>query len=94
MSQKKNLLDLATKVKNEIANDQEESNVDVAEETGASKFIITKNDDKKIVKKKFQMEVTMDLYKELEKIKKKTGHSIVGIINMMIKHCLENLEIK
>lgn len=94
MSQKKNLLDLATKVKNEIDNDPGESNVDVEEETGTTKFIITKNDEKKIVKKKFQMEMTMDIYKDLEKIKKKTGHSIVGIINMMIKHCLENLEIK
>lgn len=66
-----------------------------ATQTETPKLVITKkSDSKKIVRKKYQMEMDPEMYKELERLKKMTGRSIVELTNMLVRFGLDNLEIK
>lgn len=55
-------------------------------------FKIGKKQDDKNIKKSFPLYVDAATQKELDKIVKKTGYSRNELINLMIKHCLDNLE--
>lgn len=55
-------------------------------------FKIGKKQEDKSIKKSFPLYMDGALQKDLDKIVKKTGYSRNELINMMIKHCLENME--
>lgn len=55
-------------------------------------FKIGKKQEDKSVKKSFPLYMDGAVQKDLDKIVKKTGYSRNELINMMIKHCLENIE--
>lgn len=55
-------------------------------------FKIGKKQEDKSIKKSFPLYMDGELQKDLDKIVKKTGYSRNELINMMIKHCLENIE--
>lgn len=55
-------------------------------------FKIGKKQENKSIKKSFPLYMDGSLQKDLDKIVKKTGYSRNELINMMIKHCLENME--
>lgn len=55
-------------------------------------FKIGKKQEDKSIKKSFPLYMDGVLQKELDKIVKKTGYSRNELINMMIKHCLDNIE--
>ena len=55
-------------------------------------FKIGKKQDDKSIKKSFPLYVDAATQKELDKIVKKTGYSRNELINLMIRHCLDNLE--
>lgn len=81
------------KKESEIAVSNTNVNGDIKiEEQGIKTFRIGKKKENKIEKKPFPLYVDGSVQKELDKIVKKTGYSRNELINMMISHCLDNLE--
>lgn len=74
-----------------ILNNQINDNIE-SKDQGTKTFKIGKKQEDKSVKKSFPLYVDGVTQKELDKIVKKTGYSRNELINMMIKHCLENIE--
>lgn len=74
-----------------ISNNQINDNIE-SKDQGTKTFKIGKKQEDKSVKKSFPLYVDGATQKELDKIVKKTGYSRNELINMMIKHCLENIE--
>lgn len=62
------------------------------QESNVKKFIIGKKQEDKSVKKSFPLYTDGEKQKKLDKICKRTGYSRNELINMMIDHCLENIE--
>lgn len=63
-----------------------------SKDQGTKTFKIGKKQEDKSIKKSFPLYVDGEVQKDLDKIVKKTGYSRNELINMMIKHCLENIE--
>lgn len=71
-----------TKVKDDVNNGSEDIKT----------FKIGKKREDKSLKKSFPLYMDGALQKDLDKVVKKTGYSRNELINMMIKHCLDNIE--
>ena len=67
-------------------------NGEISEVKETNVFKIGKKQDDKNIKKSFPLYVDTLVQKELDKIAKKTGYSRNELINLMIQHCLDNLE--
>lgn len=77
------------KKENQISELENNINTEVQE---TKTFKIGKKQEDKSIKKSFPLYVDGATQKELDKIVKKTGYSRNELINMMIKHCLDNIE--
>jgi len=59
---------------------------------GTKKFTIEKKREDKSVKKSFPLYVDGSIQKKLDDIVKRTGYSRNELINLMINHCLDDLQ--
>lgn len=89
-------MDLKNKIKNNLKDKNVEpiSDTNVKEEVQEvnKKFKIGKKQEDKEEKASFPFYTTNTKKKELDKICKKTKYSRNELINLMIDHCLENIE--
>jgi len=94
-------MNLKDKIKNNIKNENvtliSEPNIKAEaetsiKETDIKKFKIGKKQEDKEGKTSFPFYTTNTKKKDLDKICKKTNYSRNELINLMIDHCLENIE--
>lgn len=81
------------KKENQVSESDTNINTDIDKKDQETKtFKIGKKQEDKSVKKSFPLYVDASTQKDLDKIVKKTGYSRNELINMMIRHCLDNIE--
>lgn len=56
-------------------------------------FKLSKKQDDKANKKVFNVYMDAELQKDLDKLCKRTGYSRNELINLMVQHCIDNVEL-